>query len=83
MGIGKAWPALHDTIWKSELSDGLKIGFFHGNGSNDPPTWIDGLDIDTVSRQKVGPGIHKNADSGEEWDLTIVHYKRGAVCRIA
>ena len=28
--IGKAWSTLHklDTIWKSELSDGLKIGFF-------------------------------------------------------
>ena len=28
--IGKSWAALHeiDTIWKSELSDGLKIGFF-------------------------------------------------------
>ena len=28
--IGKVWSALQklDTVWKSELSDGLKIGFF-------------------------------------------------------
>ena len=53
------WSALTkiDTIWKSELSCGLKVGFFQGNGWKDPSVWIDGLDIDTVSRRKVGRGI--------------------------
>ena len=27
--------------------------------------------------------IYKNAESGEEWDLTQVRYKRAALCRVA
>ena len=29
----------------------------------------------TVSRQKVGRGIYKNAESGVECDLATAHYK--------
>ena len=50
------------TIWKLELSDGLKIGFFQGNGRNGPPIWIDGVDTDIVSRQKVGRAIYNNVE---------------------
>ena len=53
---------------------------FQGYGWNGPPVWIDGLDTDTVSRQKVGRGI--NAESGEGCDLAEAHYKWGAVYRI-
>ena len=56
--IGKAWSALHkiDTVRKSELSDGLKIGFFRATIET---VLLYILDIDTVSRQKVGQGINK------------------------
>ena len=40
------------------------------------------LDTDTVSRQQVGRGIYKIAESGEECDLAAVHYKRVALCRV-
>ena len=30
--------------------------------------WLNSFDTDTVSRQKVGQGLYKNTESGEECD---------------
>ena len=68
--IGRAWSALHklDTIWKSELSDGLKIGLFRATvetvllyGSTD---W-------TLTKSWME--LIQNAQNGEECDLAVTN----------
>ena len=75
--IGKAWFAIHklDIIWKLELSDCLKIGFFRATVET---VLLYGLPAWTLTQflaKKVGRGKYKNAESGEECDLAEAYYK--------
>ena len=82
--IGKAWSALQNlyTIWTSMLSDGLKVGFFRATVETvlmyGSMAWTLTQSLD----KKVRPDIYKNAESGEECDLTTAHYKWGTLCKV-
>ena len=64
-----------DTIWKSELSDGVKIGFFRAAvetvllyGST---AWTLTQSLD----KKLDGAYAKNSECGVQYNLAAAHYK--------
>ena len=79
--LTKAWTAINrlSIIWKSDLTDKMKMQFLPGSGHIDTAIWMHYMDSNKTSGEEARRQLHKNAASNLEQVLPATPHKTPTV----